>query len=160
MVSINRPMTHRDRDWIAEAPLQIEVSRTIDAPVETVWARIADHESWPEWFTELTRVEITGEASGIGGRRDVALGPITIKERFTAWEPDAQFAFTLTEGPPNLAAVAESVTLEPTDGGCTVTYRQGMEARRFAGWTLPLLRRRMEPGLRDALDRLADLCES
>lgn len=153
-------MTHRDPDWIDEAPLRIEVSRPVAASAPAVWARIADHENWSEWFAEIKRVEVTGDAAGIGGRRDVTLGPITVKEVFTAWEPEARFAFTLVEGPPNLASVAESVTIDATGDGCTVTYRQGIEARRFTGWMLPLLRRRMEPALRTALDRLADLCET
>ncbi len=159
MVSLNRPMTHREPDWIAEAPLRIEVSRTIAASPAAVWAHIADHEGWTEWFTEITQVEVAGERAGVGGRRNVALGPVRVREVFTAWEPEAQFAFTLVEGPPNLASVAESVTLAPTDDGCTITYTQGFEARRFAGWTLPVLRRRMEPAVRNALDRLAALAE-
>ncbi len=152
-------MTHRDPDWIAVAPVRVEVSRTIVAPPSAVWAHIADHEGWTEWFTELRRVRVTGEPTGVGGRRDVTLGPITIKEVFTAWEPDAQFAFTVVEGPPTLASIAESVTLAPTDTGCTVTYRQGFEARRFAGWTLAPLRWQMERAVRKALDRLAECCE-
>ena len=119
-------LTERPADWVSTAPIVVENSRRIAAPIDTVWARIADHESWPEWFTDLSSVTVTFAAEGVGGGRDVKVPGMTVKERFTAWEPPHRFAFTLFEGPRIMASMAESVVLEP-DGA---PARPSMPSRR------------------------------
>ena len=80
-------------EWIASARLRNVGERRILASCDAVWARIADHETWPEWFTALKSVRVTGDGTGVGGRREVSMPGATIGEVFTVWEPGEQFAF-------------------------------------------------------------------
>ena len=142
-------------DWIASAPIQVNESIVIAAPPEAVWPHIADHETWPEWFTDLDRVQRVGSGEGVGSGRRVTAARITIDEEFTAWEPDRQFAFAVIKTPlPVLARLAESVELEPHDTGTTVTYRQGVEGRRFVGGVMALLWKRAPTQVSNALANL------
>jgi uncharacterized protein YndB with AHSA1/START domain len=149
-------------EWIDDAPIRVERTVEIAAPSATVWRHIADHERWPEWFAALAEVEVTGEASGVGGRRRVTVRRAPpIDEVFTAWDPDEHFAFAVVGTKlPILAGMAESVRIEDTAGGCRVTYRQGLQARRGFGWLLSLAARRMGTQLAAALDALADIATS
>ena len=69
--------THREHppEWIDNAPVTVERSVEIAANPEQVWAHVADHETWPEWFGAISKVEVTGEPSGVGGARFLAQSP-------------------------------------------------------------------------------------
>jgi uncharacterized protein YndB with AHSA1/START domain len=145
----------RDPDWIATAPLVVRRTRAVAAPSSAVWSMIADHERWTEWFGAVSSVRVTGAAEGVGGTRTVKIPGMTIDEEFTAWEPERRFAFTVVRASPTLRSLAESVELEPSAGGCTVTYTQGIEPARGFGWMWKLISRRMGSELTKALDNLA-----
>lgn len=147
-------------DWIASAPMQNVQERRIAASCDAVWARIADHETWPEWYTVLSRVRVTGEPTGVGGRREVTSTGLTFGEVFTVWQPNEQFAFAVVRFNPSLAGMAESVELRADDDGCVVTYRQGIEPARGFGWLWKLFLPRLRRELTRALDRLAVLAEA
>ena len=148
-------------EWIDAAPMINEESVEIDVAPSVVWGHVADHERWPEWFTDLDEVVVTGEATGVGGGRRVTISRVTIDEEFTAWDTDKRFAFAIVRSPiPFLSTVAESVEIEPTDDGCRVTYRQGLQARRGFGRVLSVATRRMPGQLRAALGNLKVLAES
>lgn len=144
-------------DWIDTAPLRNVGERRIAASRDVVWARIADHETWPEWFTALSKVRVTGEPAGVGGRREVSMAGSTIGEVFTVWEPGEQFAFAVVRANRTLAGMAESVELRGDGDGCVVTYRQGIEPGRGFGWLWKLILPRMRRELSKALDQLAAL---
>jgi carbon monoxide dehydrogenase subunit G len=148
-------------EWIDAAPIRVERSIEIAAPPAVVWARIADHPTWPEWFTALDSVQIMGAASGVGGSRRVTANRVSMDEEFTVWDPDEHFAFAVIGTKvPILAAMAESVRLRPVDGGCRVTYSQGLAARRGLGRILDAIwRRQGAPALDEALSNLKRLCE-
>jgi hypothetical protein len=146
--------------WIDTAPLRNVGERRIAATCDAVWARIADHETWPEWFTALKRVRVTGEAAGVGGQREVSMTGTTIGEVFTVWEPGVQFAFAVVRANRTLAGLAESVELRDDGDGCFVTYRQGIQPGRGFGWLWEPIRRRMRSELTKALDQLASLAEA
>lgn len=148
-------------EWIDAAPIVVEKSVDVAAPPATVWAYVADHEGWPTWFTDLDRVEVVGRGEGVGGGRRVFVKRLALEEEFTAWEPDAHFAFAVVTSPlPMLATLAESVRIEPTDGGCRVTYRQGVQGRRGLGWAMSLAWRAAPGQVEGALARLKALAEA
>ena len=153
-------LTERSADWPSIAPIVVQNSRRIAAPVETVWVRIADHETWPEWFTDLSSVTVTFAPEGVGGGRDVKVPGMTVRERFTAWDPPHRFAFTLFEGPRMMTSMAESVVLEPDGDGCTITYIQGIEPAKGFGWLVKAAAKRLDAQQRKALDNLAQLVDS
>ncbi len=126
------------------------------AGVDVVWERIADHPTWPQWFTALSEVRPGAIDHGLGGGRSVVVNRITIEEEFTAWEPGRHFAFSVVKAPRLLASLAESVELDAlADGRCVVTYRQGIEPARGFGWFWRLSAMRMRRELNKALDALA-----
>ena len=146
-------------DWIATAPLRNVAERRVAAGCDAVWARLADHASWPEWFTAVKEVRVTGDAAGVGGRREVSLPGTRLGEVFTVWEPGAHFAFAVVRANRTLAGMAESVALLPDGDGCLITYRQGVEPARGFGWLWRLILPRMRRELTSALDRLAEIVE-
>lgn len=50
----------KDLDWIGRAPLSFSGSATTTASPEVIFAILADHERWPEWFPVITRTEVLG----------------------------------------------------------------------------------------------------
>ncbi|MGA9276012.1 SRPBCC family protein [Ilumatobacter sp.] len=144
-------------EWIDSAPIVVDESIVIHAPPSAVWAEIADHESWPEWFTALDRVESGPTATGVGGTRRVTAQRLPIDEEFTVWDENEHFAFGVTGSKlPILGALAESVRLESLDDGasCRVTYRQGVQGRTGFGWAMKLVWSRAAAGLPPALEAL------
>lgn len=148
-------------EWIDAAPIQVIESVEIAAPPATVWSHIVDHESWPEWFTDLDRVEPLGRPTGVGGGRRVFAKKLPIDEQFTAWDEHEQFAFAVVRTKvPILHALAESVRLEATDTGTRVTYRQGLQGRTGFGWAVRLIWNRAAKGLGPALQNLRQRVET
>jgi len=148
-------------EWIDAAPIRVERSIDIDAPPAAVWTRIADHVAWPEWFTALDEVVITLGATGVGGGRRVTASRLSFDEEFTVWDEGEHFAFAVIGSRiPIIAAMAESVRLEAVDGGCRVTYCQGLQGRRGFGSILDAIWTRQNvPALEQALANLKRLVE-
>lgn len=149
-------LVHRSLDWIPTAPVLISESRDMPVSAAAAFAVVADHERWPEWFTTLKRVEVTGAPTGVGGGRRVHLRGVVIDEEFIGWETDRLFAFTLTHTTrPMARSMAESVRVEPLgDDRCRGTYTQAIEPH---GWMKPLFavaRRPVAKMLRRALEGL------
>lgn len=154
-------LQHREPEWIPSAPVHVDESRRIQASASDVWAIIADHERWPDWFTSIDVVKVTGASDAVGGRREVTISRSTVGEVFTAWTPERQFAFCVVRGPRLLAAMAESVTIDDADDtGCTVRYQQGVELARGFGWLSKPLAKKLRSELGKALDALAARAES
>ncbi len=149
-------------EWIDSAPILVSESVEIDATPAEVWAHIADHESWPEWFDALDEVQPGETSSGVGGTRRVIVKPLPIDEVFTAWDEGEHFAFAIVGSKiPMLAAAAESVRLESiADRRCRVTYRQGVEGRPGLGWLMKLAWKPASKGLPVALAALKQRVES
>ena len=137
-----RTLVKKDLDWIPDAPVSVTRTRRLGAPVDRVWAVIADHERWPEWFTALEGVERVGSGEGVGGRRRVRLKQLTVEEEFLAWEPNARFGFVVTHvDRPGIRSMVEDIRLRPDgDAATTVTYAQAAEPVA-AVVIAPLLRR-------------------
>jgi len=149
-------------EWIDSAPIIVSETIEIDATPAQVWEHIADHTSWPEWFEALDEVQPGPTSTGVGGTRRVIVKPLPIDEEFTAWDENEHFAFAIVGSRiPMLAAAAESVRLEPIDGGrCRVTYRQGVEGRRFLGGLMKLAWTPAAKGLPPALAMLKQRVEA
>ncbi len=148
-------------DWISSAPILVEKTIDIAAPPSDVWPHIADHESWPEWFTDLDEIERIGEGAGVGSGRRVTVKRFTIDEEFTAWDENERFAFAVIKTAlPVLARLAEEVWLDATDTGCRVTYRQGVEGKKYLGWAMKAVWKQAPDQVEDALANLKRRVES
>jgi uncharacterized protein YndB with AHSA1/START domain len=135
-------LTERDADWAGGAPVHHSQETEVAAAPDAVWATLADHASWPQWFRGMTRVVVDGDGAGVGATRTVWLGPARARERFVAWEPGRRFAFCLTESnAPGLRSMVEVIDLRPAGPGRTaVRYTVGIEAA-----AVPSL---LDPGLK------------
>lgn len=146
-------------DWMDNAPMRVSVSRSIGASPDAVFAVLADHESWPDWFAGLTKAEVTGAASGVGAKRTVvARGLGRIDEEFISWEPGASFGFSVVAmRRPVFKTLNELLTIEPTTEGATVTYTQAFEPKTWAQPVVALAAKGPIPkALRGALEGLAE----
>lgn len=154
-----KQITRKGLDWLDDAPLLLRATRRIEAPPEAVWARIADHAGWTQWFNGLKKVVPGSPATGVGGGRTVSLaGGLTLEEEFLAWDENRRFAFVVTHMKPRiLRTLVEDVALEPTaDGATMVTYRQGWDP--IGGKPVQaLLRKSTQPQLEKALEELERL---
>lgn len=107
-------LTERGVEWIDRAPIRVQNETVVQADASTVFATLADHESWPTWLPGVRRVRVDGRSTGVGATRTVWVGPVAVSEKFVVWEPDTRFSFTLTEsGAPGLASMVEDFQLEP-----------------------------------------------
>ena len=147
--------------WIETAPIRTSTSVEIGATPDTVWGYLADHTSWPRWFTLVDRVDLTGPPTGVGGARRVVIQRLPFDEQFTVWDQDREFSWAVTGSRlPILALMAESMRLEPTDEGCRLDYTQGLQARRGFGGTLNAMWQRNLPGIQKGLNNLRQQAEA
>ena len=128
-------------------PGAIRTAIEIDAPIETVWAELADLERQPQWMTDLKSVRLlTRPPLGVGSRADGkvrVLGlsvpdPVTITE----FEPPHRYGVQHT-GPIGGRGLIELV--ERAGGGTTVTWQEILVAPMlpylFAALAGPILGR-------------------
>lgn len=148
----------RPPDWIHEAPVRIRAARAVAAEPEQVFAALADHGSWPEWFVQVTRVERLGEREGgVGSRRRVEVeGRYVFDEEINVWEPGERWGFSILSSTlGGLRAGNEMVTIERLEtGGCRVTYTMALDPKPWAVPVLWFVRRGLRRNLEAALERL------
>ena len=111
-------------DWIDQAPFSVSGSATTKASPDAVFAVLADHERWPEWFPVITKTVVLGEQrEGVGTRRLTNIPGGSIEEIVVAWDVGRRFAFTATAvHPPIVHALLEVCSIEPMQSGARVTY--------------------------------------
>lgn len=150
----------QDLGFADVAPVRIEGEVVADVDPAAVWAVLADHRRWVQWWGDpIVRVEPTSDPeSGVGSTRLVVLKPnIGFDERFIAWEPSSLWAFTVVDGPRGFRSVVERCTVHVEGPGRTrVTYRMALEPKRPMVPVVPLLRRALGKALQDAVGRLVE----
>ena len=114
----------KDLDWIERAPVSFSGSATTTASPEAVFAILADHERWPEWFPVIKKTEVLGPArEGVGMRRVTTIPGGKVEELIIAWDPGERWAFTGTAVSPGIVhALVEDCRIEPARSGTRVTY--------------------------------------
>ena len=116
--------TVEPKDWIERAPVSFSGSATTTASPEAVFAILADHERWPEWFPVIKKTEVLGPArEGVGMRRLTTIPGGKVEELIIAWDPGQRWAFTATAVTPGVVrALLEDCRIEPAHSGTRVTY--------------------------------------
>lgn len=151
-----KPITPRTLEWMDQAPVCVTRTRRIAVEPDRVWAALADHEGWPDWFGPITKVERIGSGEGVGGSRRVFIKSIGVEEEFLAWEPGSRFAFTVVRvNRSGIRSMVEDIRLTPEgDTATTVSYTQAIDP--IASFvTAPLLRRAISKTLDSGLAGLA-----
>ena len=146
----------RTLEWAETAPLVVRATATSAAPPDAVFAVLADHERWPEWFGAVRRVVVTGAREGVGASRRVHIPGGVFEEDFIAWDPGQRWAFTVTAArPPICRALVEDCRLTPARDGTHIEYRMCFEPTRWAAPVMRLVAGSMRRQLQTAMDALA-----
>jgi uncharacterized protein YndB with AHSA1/START domain len=145
-----QPLVTRPISWVDQAPVAARGTGTTSAPPSEVFAVLADHERWPEWFGNVMEVEVLGPATGVGARRRVTVPGLVVDEEFIVWDEGERWAFTATAARPALfrSLVEDCVLTARPDGGTDLSYTMYFEPKPLVA---PLMR--LGSGL---LDRTID----
>ncbi len=150
-----RKITARTLDWIDRAPVSVTRTRRIAAPREKVWAAVADHAGWADWFGPITKVEPLEPPTGVGGHRRVHIKMVKVEEEFLAWDEGSRFAFCVTHASlPGITSMVEDVQLADDGDATIVSYTQAIEPKA-PRLVAPVLRRAIPKQLDDGLEGLA-----
>lgn len=151
-------LTPRPPDWIHTAPVIASASREIAATAEETFAALADHESWPEWFTTIDRVERIGELTdGTGSKRRVHINSrVRIDEEFNVWDPGKAWGFTILEATiGGIRSMNELVSIQEIGPDrVRVTYTMGIAPAPLLRPVAKLARRALRKNLGAALENL------
>lgn len=105
----------------------------VDAPIEKVWAALADHEAMSTWGPGI-KVTVTKEGApdrnGVGAVRRIAgAGPLPpIVEEITRFEPGRALGYRATGGVP-LKNYNGDVQLTPDGGGTRIEWAISADQR-------------------------------
>jgi uncharacterized protein YndB with AHSA1/START domain len=138
-----------------------EASIVIYRPIEEVFARLTDYESYPEWDTGLVQVRQTPEGSARVGTRVTEVRRFlgrTIETRgdVVEYDPPTRCVRRGTAPMP----VTGWLTFESTGEGTRVVQRLEMEQRGLFGLADPLVSKALSRGLTQGLAKFKDWLES
>lgn len=124
------PCEHVGLDYLDTAPVRFEMSETIRATPEEIFAVFLDAESWTKWVFAITEVVWTSPFPlEVGSTRTVHMrGGMTGHEEFIAWEPGVRMAFRFNEASKGgTSAFAEDYRVTDLgDGRCRVDWVMAM----------------------------------
>jgi uncharacterized membrane protein len=117
--------------------MEHEETVTISAPVERVWAVMADVERWPEWTASISSVSLVGDAPlGVGSQvRIKQPGFPAVVWTVDDWRPNVRFTWLASS--PGVDSVGNHEVALGPDGTTRVTLR--IRQTGPAVWLLRLL---------------------
>ncbi len=121
-------------DFVDRAPVVVEETLDVAAPMERVWAAIVDTAAWEQWFAGMKSCRYSSPSPiGPGSKRSVRVAALRVEETMLAVDPPTRYAFRIdTANVPLFAALVEVIDLEPVGEGTRVRYRQAFEISRGA----------------------------
>ncbi|HEY3669743.1 MAG TPA: SRPBCC family protein [Acidimicrobiia bacterium] len=126
------------------------------APIDVVWARVADITTWSQWdeWDETIRVR-DGEPTpdGVGALRRYRRGRRVHTEEVVAFEAPHRLAYEVREGLPVRDYHAE-LGLEPVGGGTRIRWVSDFDgANPISGWAVHQVLKRFFPATARTLAR-------
>lgn len=154
-------LTKQTIGWIDRAPVKIEAQAESTATPDKVFAVLADHERWSEWFPSVKKVTVLGQGEGVGARRRVVVPGMTVDEEFIVWDPGQRWSFTGYEAKPGVArSLVEDCVLTPLpNGGTSISYTMYIEPKGVAGLMLKLIKGQLVKNNTKAMQNLARRAE-
>jgi uncharacterized protein YndB with AHSA1/START domain len=134
---------------------EFAIRQEIPAPVERVFALLADHVGWQRWAgvqEVVLRQQGDPAPNGLGAIRVLRRGGLAIEEEVTAFEPPARIGYRVSAGIPVRDCQVE-IRLEPSAGATRLTW--DVRFRPLVPGTGWLMRRLIRPRLVDTLAGLA-----
>lgn len=113
--------------------VNIEVTRTLNAPIEKVFEMLTDHANYQQFRgideSELIREGDT-EKNGLGAQRRIKAGPVTFFEDVVAFEPPTLFEYRIVKmSPPLLQHLLGRVELTENEGKTDVRWVSDSKVR-------------------------------
>lgn len=157
-----KPLQTQPLSWIDQAPIHLSATRSTKASPEAVFAELADHERWPEWFPNVKHVEVIGPAEGVGAKRRVEVPGMVVEEEFIAWDPGVRWAFTGTAAKPALftSLIEDCQLTARADGGTDVTYTMHIGTSALRRPLVQLTGGRIRRSIGQAMENLAKRAEA
>ena len=138
---------------------RIEVHQTFSAPVDRVYAHLAEHENLEQVFgAKITRVR-DGRSSrnGVGSVRSLKLNPLlpAFEETITQAEPDRLIEYRITKGSP-LKDHVGIMRFAPEGTGTRLDYTIDFESKipGAGGLIKSMIEKNVRKGLADTAGRL------
>ncbi|AWB93060.1 SRPBCC family protein [Aeromicrobium chenweiae] len=145
----------RDLDVDREAPVLVELSRTIDAPLPVVWRCHTDIDAWPSWQPDVSSARLDGAVEP-GSTFEWQTHGLDITSTITQVVLNSRIVWA---GPAEGIHGIHVWTFTPTDEGVVVHTTES--------WSGPPveadpdgLRANLTVSLATWLDRLKEMCES
>ena len=109
-------LAHAEPSFAKWAPFRLEYSASVPGTPREVFDVLADDQSWHRWFPSLEEVRWTSAPPpGRGSTREVQLELVSLRERFTIWEPAERMAFSVSSMTlPLVNRMMEDYKLRPT----------------------------------------------
>jgi len=109
-----------------------EIVQESSAPVEAVWALLADARGWSRW-ARFAQSDLAKEGQpvpdGVGALRVFGTGPFKSYEEVVAFDPPHHLAYEIRKGMP-IDGYHADVHLEPRDGGTVIRWSSRFDHAR------------------------------
>lgn len=99
--------------------VEVTNETNVAAPVEAVWAVLADFDRLASWAQEIDHsCQLSERSDGVGTERRVQVKSNVVLERVTVWQPEERLAYEIVGLPNVVSSVVNEWTLKP-DGNRT-----------------------------------------
>ena len=133
----------------------VRISQSFSAPVDTVFAALADHNKLGAVLgAPVKRIrDGQGDPNGLGSVRRIGPAPVGVQETVTTFEPNQKIGYRISRFGGPVKNHAGEVLFTPKDTGCEVQWTIGFEGRpSVAG---PLIAKALEAAIGRGLSKLA-----
>ncbi len=90
-----------DPKEFTKAPKQMQFSRLVKAPIEEVWAVVADHQGMTQWMPMIKHVELIKPDDkgtwGEGCERHCTFGSDLLEEKIVFWDAPYGYAYRIAD---------------------------------------------------------------
>lgn len=104
----------------------VEVTKIIDAPIETVWNRYTDHVSWTKW-AGLGKVRLAKEGvpapNGVGCVRVFSSAGVEVHEEVLSFDAPRRMTYSVIKGGIPLRDHLGEVTFAPEGESTRIVWR-------------------------------------
>ncbi len=142
--------------------IDFTVERTVQAPIETVFAKLTDHRAYASmtWLRHSTlEREGSPAPNGVGAIRVLSVAGPPLRDEITAYEPPDHFAYKLISGPLPVRSYTGDVRLAEAGGATRIAYHVTVTPRpRLQPILRPVMKRaigQIVKGIAEAAEREA-----
>lgn len=137
----------------------ITIKKEFNAPVETVFGAITDHEAFGDLLpgTTMTRVvdSLEENVNGLGSIRLVKMPLSDFEETVVTFEPNKRMEYTITKGSPIKNHLGR-LNFSENDGKTLLDYTIQLESKLPIPFFGAILKSSVEKSIVTALNKLAD----